>query len=139
VRDRRPEAKPHYDVQYLIIDWPSFGTPIVKSQTSLTLTIAVPASGAGMLVWNINQMDLEPMTFTKRRAYALANRSGALKRYAPGHLFVQSGHQLHQAVTGEMKRGEQRITLQAHAIEVGGASARATRGNRERSRWLIYW
>ena len=138
VRDRRPEAKPHYDVQYLIIDWPSFGKPVVASQTSLTLTIAVPASGAGMLVWNINQMDLEPMTFAKRRAYAAANRSGRQRWYAPGRLLVQSGHQLHQAITGEMKRGERRITLQAHAIEVNSRPA-ATRGDREPSRWLLYW
>ena len=122
-----PPASVHYDMQYEPIDWTGIGTPDVTTQLSLTLTLALPAAGGGLLVWNINRLDLDRMTPDERRSYTYENRVATFHPYTVGHLVVHSGHQLHQiAAAPDATPDDRRITLQAHAIRVDG-------------RWLVYW
>jgi hypothetical protein len=51
----------------------------------------------------------------------------AFHRYREGGLVVHSGYQLHQiAPAADMQPGYERMTLQAHALSVGGG-------------YLLYW
>lgn len=123
----QPVASMHYDMQYQQIDWRGWGTPDRDKQLSLTVTFALPASGGGLLVWNINRLAIEKMGDAQRRAHAAANRNATYHPYTVGHLVAHSGHQLHQiATTRDLQRSDQRITMQAHALPVDG-------------QWLIYW
>jgi hypothetical protein len=124
---RRPTASLHYDLQYTFIDWTGRGTPDGDRQLSLTLPITLPSLGGGLRVWNIDRRKLERMSASDRGVYAATNRSATTHDYTVGQLVLHSGHLLHQiAHAPELKAGEMRITLQAHALPVDG-------------RWVIYW
>jgi hypothetical protein len=117
----------HYDLQYELIDWSRIGAADPSSQLSLTLTIALPAAGGGLLVWNINRLELDRMSPAERQAHSAANRAATFLPYTPGHLVIHSGHQLHQiAAIDDRRPGDERITLQAHALRVDGE-------------WTMYW
>jgi hypothetical protein len=123
----QPPASVHYDMQYEQIDWAGWGTPDRSRQVSLTVAISLPASGGGLLVWNINRLAVEQMGDEERRAHMAANRNAVYHPYSVGHLAVHTGHFLHQiASTRDVQDTDQRITLQSHALPVDG-------------RWLIYW
>jgi hypothetical protein len=120
-------ASVHYDLQYEQIDWTGWGTPDPDQQLSMTITFALPASGGGLLVWNLNRLALSSMSDLERRTFVAANRTGCFHPYSIGRLAVHSGHQLHQiAATKGAHPADERITMQAHALPVDG-------------RWLIYW
>lgn len=123
----QPVASMHYDMQYDQIDWTGWGTPDRSQQLSLTVALALPASGGGLLVWNINRLDVERMSADDRRAHMAANRHARYHAYTVGHLAIHSGHQLHQiASTKDVRADDRRITMQAHALPVDG-------------HWLVYW
>lgn len=124
---RQTGAAVHYDLQYELIDWSPIGSPDVGAQLSMTLTIALPAAGGGLLVWNINRRALDGMTPAERVAHSRANRVARREPYTVGHVAVHSGHELHQiGPAPDLRPGDERITLQAHAVPVDG-------------RWIIYW
>lgn len=119
-------ASLHYDLQYELIDWTAIGAPETSSQLSLTLALALPEAGGGLLVWNINRTEIMRLPEDERRAHMQANRFATHHRYAIGSLALHSGHQLHQIAPTPAQPGDQRITLQAHALRVDGE-------------WLLYW
>jgi hypothetical protein len=120
-------ASVHYDLQYEHIDWSGIGVPDTASQRSLTLTLALPASGGGLLVWNINRLEIMQMSPEQRVAHSRAHRHAEQHPYSIGTLVIHSGHQLHQiAGTKDGRPGDARITLQAHALRVDGE-------------WVMYW
>jgi hypothetical protein len=125
---RNAGASVHYDLQHELIDWTRLGgTPDVSAQLSMTLAIKLPATGGGLLIWNLDRRQLEQMSPEDRAAHSKANRSAARISYTLGHLTIHSGHQLHQIRSAsEPTPGDERITLQAHALPVDG-------------RWIIYW
>jgi hypothetical protein len=121
------QASVHYDLQYELVDWSHLGTPDTQSQMSLTLALSLPASGGGLLVWNINRLELLRMPEDDRSAHMRANRLAHLHSYAVGSLAIHSGHQLHQiAPTPDPQPHDQRITMQAHTLRVDGE-------------WILYW
>lgn len=123
----QPVASVHYDMQYEQVDWTGWGNPDRRAQLSLTLSLALPSSGGGLLVWNINRLEVERMDPEERRTHSAANRVACYHAYTVGNLAVHSGHQLHQiASTKNVVAGDQRITMQAHALPVDG-------------QWVIYW
>lgn len=120
-------ASLHYDKQFELVDWSLFGTPDTDAQLSLTLSVALPAGGGGLLVWNINRIKIERLPLDERREHSRANRIATFEPYSVGTLAIHSGHQLHQiAPAPDPQPGDQRITLQAHALPVDG-------------RWILYW
>ena len=122
-----PPASIHFDLQFELIDWNQLGVADGREQLSLTLAIALPAEGGGLMVWNINRMAIEAMSDEARREHMRVNRHAERHPYTPGHLAVHSGHQLHQmAPAHDPKPTDERITMQAHALPVDG-------------QWVIYW
>jgi hypothetical protein len=82
-----PPASIHFDLQFELIDWDQLGVADGREQLSLTLAIALPAEGGGLMVWNINRTDIEA-TDEARRAHMCANRHASRHPYTPGHLAV---------------------------------------------------
>ena len=120
-------ASVHFDQQYELIDWSMWGHADYERQLSMTLAVVLPASGGGLLVWNVNRMDLMKIPKDARQAHREANRTPEYQAYGIGRLVVHSGHQLHQAAsTLNPRPTDRRVTLQAHAVPVDG-------------RWIIYW
>lgn len=123
----QPVASVHFDMQFEKIDWTGMGTPDFDQQLSLTVAVELPASGGGLLVWNINRLEIERMSDEARRVHMATHRHAAYHAYTVGNLVVHSGHQLHQiAKTRDVQATDRRITMQAHALPVDG-------------RWVIYW
>jgi len=124
---RRRGASVHFDKQYEHIDWSSIGEPDTDRQLSLTLSVRLPAGGGGLLVWNINRIEIERMAPAERIEHSRANRVATFESYEVGWLAIHSGHQLHQiGAAPHLQPGDERITLQAHALPAGGT-------------WVIYW
>ena len=121
------KASVHFDLQYELVDWSRFGTPDLDSPLSMTLALALPRSGGGLLVWNINRREVTRMDEHDRAAHMRANRAATLHSYTIGSMAIHSGHQLHQiAPTPDPQPGDERITMQAHALRVDGD-------------WIVYW
>lgn len=122
-----PAASLHFDRQYEHLDWSGFEGVDFDRQLSYTLSISLPARGAGLLVWNVNDLDLRGLGDEARKEVMRRNRMPSLHRYRVGGLALHSGFQLHQiAPMKEMGPGDERITLQGHALPAGG-------------RWILYW
>jgi len=116
----------HVDLQYRYHDWSQFGLPDLANPISFTLAIAVPGSGAAL--------NLFPLTLADCRGLSRDEVDARLKSSAPtrhdyraGVMAVHSGLQFHQiAPLGQTEPGDERITLQGHAINSGGT-------------WCLYW
>lgn len=122
-----PSASLHFDRQYEHLDWSALGEVDFDQQLSYTLTVALPARGAGLLVWNVNDLDLRPLDEAEKKEVMRRNRVPEVHPYRLGGLALHSGHQLHQiAPMKEMGPDDERITLQGHALPAGG-------------RWILYW
>lgn len=120
----QPLASIHFDQQYEHVDFSLYGKPL--DHLSLTLAIRLPACGAGLRLWPVFYEQLALLPPAERKV-TLSGLRPELHRYDPGAFVLHSGHQLHQiAPAPEMKPGDERITLQAHA-------ARVAEG------WLLYW
>jgi hypothetical protein len=72
---RKSGASVHYDKQFEHIDWTTIGTPDTDAQLSLTLSVKLPAGGGGLLVWNINRIEIEKMPQAHTRAPTAWRRS----------------------------------------------------------------
>ena len=120
-------ASVHYDLQYQSIDWTEIGAANADEQRSLTLAVRLPASGAGLRIWDIDARDMAGLDPDAQRDWRAAHRRPTRVRYGTGLLLVHSGHHLHQIAPLEDQRpGDERVTLQAHGLPVG-------------DRWLLYW
>lgn len=116
----------HVDLQFRYHDWSQFGPPDLAAPLSFTLAIAVPRSGAAL--------NLFPLTLADCRGLAREDVDARLKSFAPlrhdyrvGVMAVHSGLQFHQiAPLGQTEPGDERITLQGHAVECGNT-------------WCLYW
>lgn len=125
-----PTASVHFDLQYRPLGWPAPAEVDYERPVSFTLPLRLPAGGGGMNVWNIHYREVEeaaargePVSVEELRQV----REQAHYAYTPGSLVLHSGHFLHQiAPTGEVRPGDERITMQGHALRCGG-------------RWLVYW
>ena len=123
----KPLASVHFDMQYLSIDWSSFSDLDFDRQVSITLSIKLPKGGGGLLVWNINQLELRAMTQEQAAAAKAANAEPHYHPYHEGAMVVHSGHQLHQiAPAPKLFEGDERLTLQAHAVPSNDG-------------WIVYW
>jgi hypothetical protein len=126
----RPIASIHCDTQYTLLDWPGTKAKDETRPMSFTLPIALPQSGGGLHTWDFHYHDLVE-ELANSDSKALARRIGGSSPqyfpYALGELAVHSGHILHQAApASRMVEGDERITLQGHALACDG-------------KWILYW
>lgn len=122
----RPLASVHLDLQYQQHCWDHLGVPDYDQPVSFTLAIALPAAGGGLLVW--------PRGTGKVRGLCSPELETMLRDHAPtyvpydvGSMVVHDGHLVHQiAPLARLAHGDERITLQGHAIRCN-------------ERWYVYW
>lgn len=123
-------ASIHADRQYQNVDWSTYGSgDDVQGhrQLSITLSIDLPAGGAGLRLWDVNSLDVPKMSREERKAVLDANRKPRFLPYERGKAVIHTGHLFHQiAPMPDMQPGEQRLTLQAHALPT-------------RRGWVLYW
>ncbi|GLW08065.1 hypothetical protein Misp01_31950 [Microtetraspora sp. NBRC 13810] len=124
----KPRAPVHFDLQYQAFDWPP-GTDTDRL-LSFTLPLRLPAAGGGLNLWNATYED-----FQRAMSRGWIEGAADLQRfhplhyvpYTPGHLFLHSGHILHQvAPSSRVEPGDERLTLQGHGVWCD-------------DRWLLYW
>jgi len=121
-------AGPHFDIQYSKLRLPR--GPITDDPLSFTVALELPACGSGLDVWTVTETDFN-RAFAAGRAITLddmaSRRTCAYHPYSCGTVFLQKGLWLHRLSTpGPVGETDRRITLQGHALAIGGA-------------WLLYW
>jgi hypothetical protein len=116
----------HCDTAHKVVNWGTgegidFAHPI-----SITLSIALPGSGAGLNYWDFGQEKTEGMPQKDLRELLL----GSEKHYLPyrvGAIVVHSGLRYHQmAPMRELVATDERITLQGHGLLCNGT-------------WQLFW
>lgn len=125
-----PSASVHFDLQYQKLNWPAPAEVDYDRPVSFTLPLRLPAAGGGMNVWNLHYREVEelaargvPVNVEELRL----SREQGHYAYSPGTLVLHTGHFLHQiAPVPEVRPGDERVTLQGHALRCGG-------------RWHLYW
>jgi hypothetical protein len=126
----RPSASVHFDLQYQGLNWPSPGEVEYDKPVSFTLPIKLPRKGGGVNVWDLSYREITslseqgvPVNVDEMRG----ERTLFQYEYSLGRLVMHSGHFLHQiAPVPEVGPGDERITLQGHALRCGGE-------------WQVYW
>jgi hypothetical protein len=126
----RATASVHFDLQYQSLAWPAPAEVDYERPVSFTLPLKLPAAGGGMNVWDVHYREVEelaksgtPVTVEELRR----TRGHGHYAYTAGSLVLHTGHFLHQiAPVPEVRPGDERITLQGHALRCGG-------------RWHVYW
>jgi hypothetical protein len=126
----RPSASVHFDLQYQGLSWPAPGEVEYDKPVSFTLPVKLPKKGGGVNVWDLSYREITslseqgvPVNVDEMRH----ERTLFQYEYSPGRLVMHSGHFLHQiAPVPEVEPGDERITLQGHALRCGG-------------RWQVYW
>lgn len=126
----RAVASIHADRQYQNIDWSGYeneGALDDSRQLSITLSIDLPSAGAGLRLWEVNSRQVPELSPEQRKATLQAHRKPHYLPYRCGCAVIHSGHQFHQiAPMPDMADGEQRLTLQAHALPTAQG-------------WVVYW
>lgn len=119
------EPKIHFDLQDLDLDWDDDGARPEDARLSFTIPVELPASGAGLWVWDVEYSNVQGMT--REQVLATSPSPPTLMPYALGALVIHSGDRLHQIAKTELgSADEARITLQGHARRTNGT-------------WLLYW
>jgi hypothetical protein len=120
-------ASRHCDLQYANIDWTNYKGAECSEQLSFTLSLRLPRAGSGLYLWSIDGRKLESLSVEQRQAYVKDRQVPDYYSYRTGALVVHNGHHLHQiGRLSQMKEGDERLTLQGHAISTAKG-------------WLLYW
>lgn len=126
----RPSASVHFDLQYQRLNWPASGEVEYDKPVSFTLPIKLPKRGGGVNVWDLSYGEVTSLTEQKVPVDVdrmRGERTLFQYEYSLGKLVMHSGHFLHQiAPVPEVAPGDERITLQGHALRCGG-------------QWQVYW
>ncbi|MEV8092986.1 hypothetical protein [Kitasatospora sp. NPDC085879] len=122
-------ASAHFDQQYGSLRLPAPRDPGVPPLT-VTVPLRMPSNGTGLIVY-----DVEPDRYraavargaaTSLESYA-RRRTRAYHPYTLGSMVLHRGLLMHQLSSpGPIVAGDERITLQGHAIRCGGE-------------WILYW
>ena len=115
----------HYDRQYEQLDWNREIQVGQVKTISFTLPVKLPASGGGLLLWDVNLADI--LSMDKEAAISRVKSANVHREhYQVGNLVCHPGHQLHRIAPWNSQPGDQRITLQGHAIQLDDT-------------WEVYW
>lgn len=121
-----PIMSVHYDLQFDLIPWTSFGLNVDKNtHCSFTLAITLPHFGGGINLWDLQYEDSHTVV---GGIHHYASQQVPRKiEYHPGEMFFHSGYRLHQIAASEkLQSNDVRLTLQGHAI-CGDEG------------WILYW
>ena len=127
----QPQASVHFDLEQLRV-W-SRNTPGADFAHPLSFTVAIrlPRAGGGLNVWDITHERFAHFCERVGRGVDPAHVAALLPpmrhAYSVGSVAIHSGLLMHQI--GEIavvEPGDERITLQGHALKVGGT-------------WQLYW
>lgn len=116
----------HCDTPHFVVDWGTTEGIDFSNPLSFTLALALPKSGAGIYVWDL-QLD-ETIDLSQTELLNLVNsREKRIHSYKVGSLALHSGLNYHQvAPLRNMQPDEVRITLQGHSLFCQGS-------------WQLYW
>ena len=117
----------HCDTPHLLFNWgASYQGVDFQNPISITLSIALPSSGAGMYVWDLHRNETLGMSQDELLQQFEA-RERRLHPYAIGHCALHSGFYYHQvAPFWNAQPDDIRITLQGHGLRCQGV-------------WQLYW
>jgi hypothetical protein len=119
-------ASIHCDLQYEKLDWTEFENPDFTNSLSFTLSIALPAGGAGLLVWDVERAEILNRPASEIRQL-FEVRKPSYEPYRMGEMVLHSGLFVHQiAPMRDIQPDDERITFQGHGICAG-------------DRWYLYW
>lgn len=122
----QPLASVHLDLQYGKHPWAALGRPNFDTPISFTLAVTLPAAGGGLNVWPQGIDDTRRLTDLDMAAL-IQRQAPHYLPYSAGSLVVHDGHLVHQiAPPAQLTPGDERITLQGHALNCGGC-------------WYAYW
>jgi hypothetical protein len=108
----------HRDLQYQRIPWQALGIDACDP-LSFTLSIRLPASGAGLYVWLMDHAETGDQAATDWQALP-ADAPCELHAYREGEMVMHDALLFHQvAPLAHGRAGDERITLQAHGIRDG--------------------
>lgn len=126
----QPTASVHFDLQYQRLGWLADGGVDYDRPISFTLPVRLPAGGGGVNIWNLHYREVEELSArgVPVDIHELKDeRECEYYAYGLGCLVIHSGHFVHQiAPVEQVEPGDERITLQGHALRCGG-------------RWVLYW
>lgn len=117
-------ALPHFDLQFNNLVWEE--RVDFENSLSITMAVALPKSGSGMLYWDVQFTEVDELN---RRKLLELKQSKTRKYfgYDPGKLVIHSGNFLHQVgLFQDPNPEDERITLQGHMAFYQGA-------------WHLYW
>lgn len=115
----------HVDGQYLNLLWGAEEQTDFSRTVSFTLSIELPRVGAGLNMWEDHPLD-EPPADQASFLDTYSRLPSRLHEYTEGVMVLHTGKLVHQIAMGDRSEGNNRITLQGHAIWTDGA-------------WQAYW
>lgn len=116
----------HCDTAHLVVDWGSREGLDLQHPISITLSIALPRSGAGLNYWDFGLERTNGLPQKEIRDVLLSNPRHYFP-YQAGSVVLHSGLQYHQmAPMRDIVAGDERITLQGHGVRCNGA-------------WQLFW
>lgn len=122
----QPIASIHCDMQHSLLDWSEAGLADFTQPVSYTLPIALPQCGGGLNTWEVARDHTAGWTAASVLK-TIADTPPRYEAYALGELVLHSGRIPHQAAPAtRVQEGDERITLQGHAIACDG-------------QWVLYW
>jgi hypothetical protein len=106
----------HCDTPQYVVNWSGIDDVKLNRPISITLAVALPASGAGMYVWNLG-ID-ETVNLPERQIFQLLqDKERAIHEYRLGQFCLHSGLFYHQlAPFQDVQPDDLRITLQGHGL-----------------------
>lgn len=115
----------HFDLQFTQAKWP-YNNIESNRPISFTAAIKLPSSGGGLNYWDIVHEDYHKLSDDDQQAL-FQSKERLYCPYQEGKIVIHDGFTLHQiAVPDEVKRDDQRITLQGHAVRCDQV-------------WRVYW
>jgi hypothetical protein len=117
-------AQPHFDLQFQNLVWEE--RVDFENSLSITIAVALPKSGSGMLYWDLEYTDVDELS-SQRLLELKQSKTRKYFVYDPGKLVIHSGNFLHQAgLFQDPNPEDERITLQGHMAFYHGS-------------WHLYW
>ncbi|MGD1909807.1 MAG: hypothetical protein ACFB2X_02745 [Rivularia sp. (in: cyanobacteria)] len=122
----QPMASTHRDLQYKLLNWEEPEKIDFNNTLSLTLAIALPHDGGGLLTWDLHHDNMQTITNEQINSI-IAQGAKHYHPYEIGKFVLHSGHEVHQIAPGQnLQPLDERITLQGHCL-------------RTQDSWWFYW